>query len=137
MHRVVLPELAAVEGAVNAEEAEFAREEIGANLQPQRQMRDRAVADLEERDDALGRVYAQKVDGEEDRESDACEAGEQREEQPVADIGDEAALLPPRLALVAGRNPRQGRKACSHDGEIGQQPDKRVGTLLEDIMRDS
>jgi len=47
-------------------------------------------------------------------QADAHEAGGQRNQEPIADVGDDLALVPPRAAGIAGRPVRQHRE---HDAE--------------------
>jgi hypothetical protein len=52
-----------------------------------------------------------------DQQPDAQQARDHRNEQPIAQVGDEIALAPPRLARIAGPEPGQ-------HGENNREPDR-------------
>ena len=102
MDRVVLPHRRAMEAAVDPVHHEVRRDQEDRRLQPQRQLRQRPVAVVVELDQAFGGGDAEQPGGAEHQQADAQIAREQRDDEPIAEIGDELALAPPGPARIAG-----------------------------------
>jgi hypothetical protein len=59
--------------------------------------------------------------GADDHQADAHEARAERDQEPVADVGDDIALAPPRRAGIAGRPMSQRREhEAEGDGDRDQ-----------------
>lgn len=120
MDRVVFPEKTAMEQAVYPIKREIRRHQIDDTLGPKRQAADRAMAVIVEFGDRLAVGEAENHDGAQHRHPDAHVTGEDRREYPVGEIGAQAALFPPWLAAVAGRNQRQNAEHHPHRRQPGQ-----------------
>src|SRR5271170_1388361 len=59
------------------------------------------MAVLVERDQAVGRGNTEQNGGSGNKQPDAQVTGKHRDEEPVAKIGDQVALVPPRPAWIA------------------------------------
>ncbi len=133
VHGVVLPQPRLMEEPVRPVEQELGAQQIDHELQPERQARDRTVAEFEERDEALLGVDAEQIDRQQHREADAAIAREHRHDEPVAKIGDETALLPPWRARIARRERGQRGEGHTHDRHVGQHAQDRVREAVDDV----
>ncbi len=133
VHGVEFPQLDRMEGAMGPIEAELAGDQIEAELPPERQARQRPMAVIEEGDETIGGVDAEQIDREHHGEADAGIAREHRHDEPVTEVGDEALFLPPRLALVAGREPGEAGEGHRHEGHVGQDARDGVGEAGGDV----
>ena len=88
-----------------------------ARLQPERQLRERAMPVVVELDQSLGGGDVEQERRPHDQEADAQIARKQWDDEPVAEIGDQFALAPPGLSRIAG--PEEGEH-----GEHDRKPDR-------------
>jgi hypothetical protein len=102
MHGVVLPQPPAVEKTVRPIGDDILADEENQHLYDERQRRERSVAVLVEGDQALGGSDVKEHGRASDEQADAEIAGNDWNKEPVAHIGDEVALAPPRPARIAG-----------------------------------
>ena len=82
---------------------EIARHQIDRALHPERQAAKRAMAMIVEIGDRLAVGDVEEQHGAHHRQPDAQIAGEHRHEDPIGEIGDQALLVPPGPAGIAGR----------------------------------
>ena len=85
-------------------------EQEDRRLRPERQLRQRAVPVIIERDQPLAGGDAEEERGADHEEADAQIAGEQRNEKPIAKIGHQFPLAPPGAAGIASPDDRQKSK---------------------------
>src|SRR5438874_5127128 len=100
MHRVVLPQSPAVEKTVRPIGDDVLADEENQHLHDERERRERPVAVLVEDDQAVGGGDVKEHGGTGDEQADAEIAGDDWNEEPVAEIGDEVALAPPGTARI-------------------------------------
>jgi hypothetical protein len=107
MHGVVFPQPRAVEEAVGPIGDDILADEKKQHLDDEQKRRERAVAVLVEGDQAVrdGDVEEDRSPG--DKQADAEITGNDRNEEPAAEIGDKVALAPPRTARIAGPELRE------------------------------
>jgi len=87
-------------------------------LAPQVQLRERAVAVVVEGDQLVGIVNVEDDAGGDDQKADPHGAGEYRNEEPVADVGHDLPLAPPRRAGIAGPEMLEQREDHrQHEGD--------------------
>src|SRR6266404_1236260 len=110
MDRVIFPEAATVEQAVQPIEHKVRQNQEQHALEPQRQLGQRAVAVVVKRDERVGIMDSKDDAGAEDEESNPQYARKQRNEEPVANVSNELAFAPPRFAGIAGPEMRQERE---------------------------
>jgi hypothetical protein len=77
------------------------------HLHDERQRRQWSMAVLVEGDQSVGSGDVKECSSANNQEADAEIAGDNRDKEPVAQIGDEVALAPPRTARIAGPELRQ------------------------------
>jgi hypothetical protein len=104
-------------------------------LQPERQPRQRTVTTVVERDQLVGIMDLKNQAGAEREQADAEHAREQRDEEPVAEVGDELALAPPRRAGVAGPEMGQHREDQRKRQRDRHQLHDRLAEHLDDFQR--
>src|SRR5437868_4119873 len=90
--------------AVYPVETELASNKIDRELNPERQPGENAVPILEEFHQAVRGVYPEQINRDQNCDADAAEAVDERNDQPIADIGGKPALMHPRPAFI-GRRP--------------------------------
>ncbi len=135
MHGVVFPQHAAMKAAVNPVEGEIRAHQVDQALLPQGQARQPAMAVQVEVGDLLAIGDVEYPHGQEHRQPDADIAGEDRREDPVAQVGAQAALLPPRPTRVAGREVRQGAEHHRHPDKPGQHLPEAVQLFRDELHR--
>src|SRR3954453_14106752 len=96
-----------MESAMDPIHHQIRSHEKDRRLQPKRQLRQRPMTVVVELDQSLGTGDPEYKGGSENQEPDAQVAREQRDQEPIAKIGEEIAFMPPRLARVAGTEERQ------------------------------
>ena len=133
MHGVVLPQKAAVEDAVAPVEQEIGRHKVEDDLLPQRQRGDGPMAVQIEVGDLPAVHDMEYPHGEKHRHPDAHVAHEERREDPVAEVGEEPALVPPGPAFIAGRKPRQKGEHGAEPHQPGQHMPQGDKDLLADV----
>jgi len=119
MHGVVLPQPPAVEKTVRPIGDDILADEENQHLYDERQRRERSVAVLVEGDQALGGSDVKEHGRASDEQADAEIAGDDWNKEPVAHIGDEVALAPPRPARIAAQNWVSTVKSAASASEIG------------------
>src|SRR5882724_177555 len=134
MDRVIFPEAAAVEQAMQPIEHEVRQNQEQHTLEPQRQLGQRAMAVVVKRDERVGIMDSKDDSGAEDEESNPQYAREQRNEEPVTDVGDEFAFAPPWLARIAGPEMRQEREGQSQHDRDGNYFGNRLAEHLDDFQ---
>src|ERR1700686_3005328 len=103
MDRVIFPESAAVKHPVQPVQHKIRQNQEQHGLEPQRQFGQRAVAVVVKGNEFVGVMNIKDDAGAEHEQPDPQHASEQRNEEPVKDVGDELALAPPRRAGIAGQ----------------------------------
>ena len=90
------------------------------HLRGQRKRGERTVAIIVEVDQAVRGGDAEQERGADDKQADAQKAREDRDEEPVAKVGDQIALAPPRAARIAGPEVVSTVKTAPRASEIGR-----------------
>src|SRR5260370_42547537 len=101
MDGVIFPEAATVKHAVQPIQHEIRRDQEQHGLQPQWQLGQGTMAVVVKGNQFVGVMYFEDDAGADHEQPDPKYAREQRNEEPVTDVGDELALAPPRGAGVA------------------------------------
>jgi hypothetical protein len=108
---------------VNPIEHKIRRDQIANRLEPERQSTERSVSVLEEVDDGLLAVDVKNQRGAEHQQADSQEAGENRHNEPVGQIGNDVAAAPPGLAGIAGKADGEQREQDARGDDIGRELD--------------
>jgi hypothetical protein len=90
------------------------------HLRGERQRGERPVAVVVEGDQAVGRGDAEQQRGADDEQPDAQVTRDHRDKEPIAKIGDDIGLPPPRPARIAGPERGQHRE---DGGQRQRDPD--------------
>jgi hypothetical protein len=114
MHRVVLPHPFAVEEAMGPVKDDVLADQKHEHLRDKRQGRQRPMTVVIERYQAISGGDVKQQCGADNQHADAQKAGNNRNEEPVAKIGDEIAFLPPGTSGIACPEPRQDRENGCH-----------------------
>src|SRR3972149_7872430 len=125
MYRVIFPQFAAMEAAMDPIEQEIRYHHEDHGLQPERQCSKRAMAVLVDVHDRLGAMNVEYQRRAQRQHADTKKAREQRDQKPVANVGDDLALAPPRTAGIAGRPAGQRREY--HTEDDGDRDDSDEG----------
>src|SRR5436305_2508506 len=107
MHGVVLPQPPAVEKTMRPIGDGILADEENQHLYDERQRGQRSMAVLVEGNQSVDGGDVKEYRSAGDEEADAEIASDDRNEEPVAEIGDEVALAPPGTARIAGPELRQ------------------------------
>src|SRR6185437_13116952 len=101
MNRVVFPELGIMKAAMNPVGKKIGDDDKRYSLDPQRHGRQRAKTIVVELDQVVGTMNAINVRGTQHQHSDAQEASQDRDQEPIADVGYDLTFAPPRAARIA------------------------------------
>ena len=150
VHRVVLPHRSAVEKPVRPIQDDVFADQEDDHLNGERQRGKRAVAVIVEGDQAVRGGDSEQQRGADDEHADAQIARDDRNEEPVAQVGDEIALVPPRPAGIAsperGEHREDGRERqrdrnvlherLTETDQDGEQLLRHIGKPARDSIRE-
>src|SRR5664279_5120465 len=124
-----------MEAAMNPIEQEIRYHHEDHGLQPERQGGERPMAVLIEVHDRLVAMNVEYQGRAQCQHADTKEMRDQWNQKPVANIGDNLALAPPRTAGIAGRPGGQCREYDTEDDGDGDDFDEaRAGNFNDRIQ---
>src|SRR5262245_25188101 len=129
---VIFPHRPAMEEAMAEVHDQVRTDEEDDRLQPQRQSRKGTVPVLVKRNQLISAGYAEQQHCADDQEPDAQIARDQRDDEPVANIGRKLALAPPRPSWIAGPEIGQRRKDNAERDRNRKQPDESRADTIDD-----
>jgi hypothetical protein len=126
MHGVVLPQLVAMKQAMGPVGDEIFADQKDDHLRNEGQARQRAVAVFVEGDQAVGGGDVEQKRGAGDEHADAEVARDDRNEEPIAQVGDQIGLAPPRPPGIAGPKIGQHREGGGYSERDRNDLHKRL-----------